>query len=274
MVALVFISGCAETISGPCPGFHPASQDKDMCLVDYAEQHKDPKICETINSEIYKDECHHDVAVLTNDIELCKKIVGKLGYSIINLCFKTIAVNLTDETICEYLIEKKNYTSAKDGCYLDIAGLTKDKTICEKIINENWRKDCIRDIRFPECEGKDYCFRGYAKQYEDTSICEFIESEFSREMCKNDVAVLTNDIELCKIIGMSPIKDDCLKTIAVNLTDETICEYISDTGKPLPQSQYTYKDECYNEIAKLAENKTICNKITSEELREECMSSD
>lgn len=272
IVALIIISGCTQISFEPCPGFHPASQDKAMCLVDYAEQHRDSSICEIIQSEIYKDECYNDVGILTNDIELCKKMVSRLWRSGKGLCFKKIAVNLTDEKICEHISDE----GQRDGCYRDVASITKSETTCEKIIPEWSRKECIKDSRGfpPECWGKDYCIIDYAEQYEDSEVCDLIHRELIREGCRSKVAVLTNNINLCREITSGvgwQTRDLCFKTIAINLADETICKHISDTGKPSPQSQYIFKDKCYDEIAELTKHKTVCDKITNEKLREECI---
>lgn len=161
IMAVILISGCVQTGFEPCAQFHPNSQDKDNCLADYAEQHKDPEICELIYVETEEEACYHSVAMLTNNVELCTKRAElrstfyseeerqrRLGH-IANymegsriLCIKTIATNLTDETICGYIDDRQ----AKEGCYLDIAELTKNKTICDKITNEKWREECMRDI--------------------------------------------------------------------------------------------------------------------------------
>ena len=163
IVALIAVSGCVQTEPDPCTRFHKDSQDKDYCLADYAEQHKDPKVCDLIYREILREDCYRDVAVLTNNIELCKKIVSTVSQGARTVCFKKIAINLTDASICGHISDKQ----PMEGCYWDIAELTMNETLCSKLTSENWRNDCIKTIRFPECEDKDYCLTGYAEQYED-----------------------------------------------------------------------------------------------------------
>ena len=138
IVALVMVNRPAE----PCMQFHPDSQNKDLCLADYAEQHKDPEICELIYREILREGCYHDIAVLTNNIELCKKMISLISEAARGLCFKTIAINLTDETICEYIDDE----GQRSGCYWDMAELTKNKTICNKITPEKLREECIKQV--------------------------------------------------------------------------------------------------------------------------------
>ena len=257
LTGIILISGCTIG-SDPCAQhFLPGLKDK--CLMDYAKEHKDPAVCEFTYLELSREMCYYDVAILTNDVELCKKIKSAIStlVTLPSLCFKTIAVNLRNETICEYTDNKWSY---KDMCYTEIAKLTGNETICEYTSNTWAHKDtCYVEVA-KLTENETTCemaielicgyINDYASEFISNYLSEYINFTWSyTDICYMEVAELTKN-----------------KTICDDKPHELICDYVSD--------KWSYTDICYMEVAKLTDNKTICNKIINTNRREECISSD
>ncbi len=123
-----------------------------------------------------KEECYMILANSTNDIKVCSWMPNKLE---IILCYKKIASNLSDTSICDKMlvvVEEKEYDRlgkidkgecygqiaiktgdyslcetagfARNDCYFKIAYKTRNETICDKISFEIGKNNCLENLHY------------------------------------------------------------------------------------------------------------------------------
>ncbi len=98
-----------------------------------------PNDCEKISETEIRDICYSTIALTSTDDTVCEKIHNK---TIGDLCYLTIAQTTTNQRICEKIQNK----TMKDDCYLMIAQTILNPEICEKINNSEKKDICIQEI--------------------------------------------------------------------------------------------------------------------------------
>ena len=132
-------------------------------------------------------------------------------------------------------IEKQ---ATQDSCFTDLfqkqylLGGNLDVSLCERVAG---------------ADAKNRCYYLAAIWMNDSSSCSKISNSTYRQSC---VIGLTNDLSLCERISDSQEKFDCYEQIAVSLKDPELCRKSGD-----------YVDSCYQRIAQITKNETICQFI-------------
>jgi len=229
-------------------------------------------------------------------------------------------------TACESLTVQ----ITKDKCYLDLAMLKENPFYCEQI-NDNFQKqNCYLEVgdpkELPPCEPeteapeietlplevqniilecaatpqgsqRDDCLRDSAVDENLSVLCEFVTT-MSKGDCYNSTAISNEDVELCKKISDTSVKnsclykigttayikeacsamvqtgkesiekrDDCLNKVAVNNLDFEICELMSAS-----YLVNTYpRDDCYYSVFSETDNNALCYKILEESKKDDCL---
>lgn len=133
------------------------------------------------------------------------------------------------------------------GCYVDVAVQEKDVGICDYI----------------DTDFKYECYSGVGIAVGDISICNKLQTQLSKEVCYKGVARTTSDVSKCKLIERDTTEDQCYLGISYASLDIGLCENIK--GK-----SGTFYAECIKNIAINNEDETICEDITWDKIKDEC----
>jgi len=288
-----------------------------LCYTSFAKQRKDPSICKKIEDEISqfncytelakelempslcekvpvsywrskdivispRDSCYREVAsrlMITNDLlSVCEKIenpewcltaaaVEKLDESICGdniQCKIVVAIAKNDSKICDEIGcpeigSTLGICMNKDKCYEEIAIKTKNLSLCENVKHHiQADKDyCFalakRDISLCSKTNDSKICYGLAFELEDPSLCKYIESSVpARDLCLKRLAIELKNPTICSDIDNINSKDDCYEELAILLLDVNMCENINDIYD-------RYK--CYQTIAAFTRDTSICKKI-------------
>lgn len=207
---------------------------RTSCFNDLSVQKKDISICYEITNFLKEAESKRHIDIGTeslNDtfsIELCKqnwyeKVPRNKGdISLCNqaiepfksICIISIAKNLKDITICNYLDKSAlNWEGFIYNCYLDVAVIKSDSNICDSspVSNEKFKENCyyaiaqktlnekfcdrVSEEGFGAGSNKDDCLYGVARDKKDLDICNNIINPDKKIAC---IATINKDIKLCE----------------------------------------------------------------------------
>lgn len=247
---------CIEYLSPPCT-FVLDPEEKGRCL---AFEYKNYTYCED-------EECYLDYAFENKDAGACEMLeyakregcLSSLDHtdhckdleeqSYKYQCYYIYALGNDNPTYC-YYINGLYDTAIAYQCFTHFAVQDDNPALCEAVVVLN-RWDCYTDyaIETGNKEGcyaidtrapvsREDCFRDYAYAYDDLASCNEIETEYVRQICYS--ALIFSAEELTMI--------ECNSII-------------------LPE----WKDKCYQELAKLENEKTFCNYIESIAVKENCL---
>jgi hypothetical protein len=119
---------------------------KDQCLFDIATINNDAKFCETIASQEIKNNCQEKV-LYTNAVRY-NNATGCLPITIAdykNQCLTEIFRSQNDLKYCQpFELDIKNL--CEDLININLAYNAKDVKICDKIVNSEYKTDCLNAI--------------------------------------------------------------------------------------------------------------------------------
>ncbi len=206
--------------------------DKDSCLNNAVRYIPNVEICSEIGSGIIKENCLRYVGVLKNDPSICVNHT---------FCILDIALNNSNEEMC------RDYLSSELGserCLSEFYIRKRNPSGCYNVIETvaNLRTNCFSELA-AILKNKSLCSEAY-NSYKDS--CTYGES-------------------LC-LKSSNSIKNNCIKEVAISLNNANICEEI------VYEEDYVLetKDECYYHIALNTSNNEICNKIQSSDTENIC----
>lgn len=111
-------------------------------------------LCKEFLEEKLKENCLRNIALDTNNAEICKKIfdfdcADAIAFRTKNPddcgwggCAKAIALSTNNPDFCE----KDRWETERDKCFQEFGRRTQNVDFCKKIENSYWRTDCIIDI--------------------------------------------------------------------------------------------------------------------------------
>ncbi len=156
---------------------------RNYCLAYFSF---DASYCENINEENFKSSCYFEVAIRSNNSELCENIIEERSSGEEkDRCYMDIGGKMGDLSICDMISDE---TTFRESCYIDVAVKNKDRTICASL-SERKHDACYADLVrvLPDitlCEeivskttsNFNNCYRWIAGQTGDASVCEFVTS--------------------------------------------------------------------------------------------------
>jgi len=271
---------------------------KDDCLLEVAKIVLKKEVCDLIKTERTKDNCFNELAQGNKDYQLCLLMSHEDANKLLTLddCLINVASKLSSTEPCLFVSATKRGESYKrDVCYYAFLSSDQNAVFCENFISEDLKAECYtktRDLNLtmeecnsiPLIETKDTCFSDLALQKENHSICFNISKEslqqdclsglvskklITRELCKsfesfenknncyNVGAKELDDASYCgEIIGDNELEDKCYHDVAVDTKTPDTCSKIrvEPTGT---------KDKCFDELALLLPDHTVCENIIS-----------
>jgi len=219
----------------------------------------DPK-CEALIEQSLKDGCYQTEALVSSNSALCDKIVG-IDFK--DTCYYRTAIENRDEAPCRKVQKPQDM----NYCY---ALVKADGSYCAKIIVADRRDKCYYDLgaagsinsclAVEDPEKRDYCLLTYTYNKEDISACNSVRDDSHREECfltlvnKHD----WNDSRYCDIIPVKEYTDACYIIVVRNTRDKTLCEKIDSQDTRNYCLGLTNTDPSY------------CERIVSGNLSEDC----
>lgn len=178
------------------------------------------------------DTCYKKIAINKEEHSICKRIESEHKS---DECYGGIAVSKNDETLCPLA------GTAESDCYKDIAIAKKNKDICRKITDSKYTKNS--------------CFEAIAISTTNSKDCYEIQELSSRERCLNNYAIAVGDAWVCKELS-TPIKQDiCYQGVAVTEGNANICDKISEIS-----SNSAYQS-CIWRVAQKTGDHSVCAKL-------------
>lgn len=143
----------------------------DSSIRDKAVKERNPDLCTEIESIYMRNNCYDNIAMIMNNIEICKRIEnteGDPGTSV-QACISRIAGGLRDITLCKQIpleaqpecianigIATNNVSLCPlsenkifDNCIFVIAAKSKNATLCNKLSNTTrfTKEMCLRNAQ-------------------------------------------------------------------------------------------------------------------------------
>lgn len=157
-------------------------------------------------------------------------------------CVAELAKQKDDLKVCDLIVTSKT----KAYCQQQIALQQDNFEICKEIGDENWQ---------------DTCYYKIAVQRNDAGKCAYILDVDQNLDCVKKVAIATNNDELCDRLSKQN-KAECIFKIAAETLNADLCAKFTDDKLTA--------GSCFLKIAKLSDNKALCNKISVKDIKNTC----
>jgi len=219
-------------------GLNPSIQTPDTLIPDSVDD------CVNL-SDYDKAFCFSDVAVLKNDIEVCKSIRlennSQQQQLNIDYCMAVFAFHKEDVGLCSQL----QTTPLREACFIDFAISSKNTRICDEVTDEQNKYT--------------NCYTKIAELQSDTEICGRIENSDYMNLCK---AKVSKEVKYCTPINDVGISDACYLQSAWDDMDWKSCSGIRDE---------MHHDFCLAAIAAQLKDETICVNVIIEQNFQNCL---
>lgn len=161
--------------------------ERDYCYKFVGIKESSVSICGKIQDIYLRDSCYQEIAEAVGDIKICD-LISSTHLDIKNGCY--LLANIKADGECSNIPDQ----DARDNCYLQKSGITKDPNICEKISNKAQYDICIgliakETLNLSLCDKitnavgnqKEVCYYDIGKAKKD---CNLIPDEGFRELCR------------------------------------------------------------------------------------------
>ncbi len=223
-------------------------QDRiDNCYSKIAVNQEDTTICDQIRNKDYSGPCYGDIAIATENEELCAKATHE-----VDSCYGKIAIAKNDEEICKK-IDSDGYT--KSNCFEKIAIEKVDQFICKQLEHE---------------DDQDRCLSNYAVAVGDTWICKKLKTDKERNTCLSGVAKTEKDANICDEIEdrVGSSYHNCIWEVAQETGDHSVCEKLEESQAKATSDEI---DECYYLVGYYSNKASACSAVKNEEKRTRCL---
>ena len=252
---MILLSGCSRqekemTFDDQCPHYEPNSVDSVECFLKIKDAQGDVLPCDVVF--VFADYSEVRDSVVCENIDQ-KPLVGRCLYQ---TCWQKLAVNSHNPDSCKKIDQKSGYVEDRigfrlfiDRCYSDSAWLLNNSLLCQNITEDGFRQECLGFFKNLDEDSKNDKLARISKE---SGFCSKIEDDFYRDGCFASLGVCD------KIIKYN--KDSCYDVL-VNKKGADVCDDIAEIKD---------RDNCYNSAGQKFKDESICNKISSEDLRKLC----
>lgn len=229
-------------------------KEKTKALNEFS---KTPEMQECLKTDS-KWTCISEVAVKLNDEKICEYHVLE---DAIRSCMQRIGIQRNDISFCQeppeppihdpLLYSWEEYTY--NDCIIAIAKNTNNVVLCGNIQNNTG----IHGHQYDECKLN---FIEYTLE-----SCETLENHESydtrfKDDCIIKVAFNQINLTVCELTEHPQKREECIAKIAMKTRNVGLCKTF----------KIIQSDECIKTIAYLEEDKTICNNLEMERVRDKC----
>lgn len=214
--------------------------EKDKCFYCmYVGGRMEAHACDELQFEQFKGRCFSAVAVNLGDANVCSRVEGGL---LRDSCINQVAVASGDTLLCNDITD----TNTRKYCFERASPKRKTLAFCERIDDLAVRDECFKDV---------------AKDRMDYLICDRIRTPKWSDECNLMRAVSARDPDECDKLSDPDIRDSCLLSIGMETLNVNICLDIKNKNRDL----------CLKIVALNIKDKSICEKIIDEETRQYCI---
>ena len=213
--------------------------------------------CNELPGLINKEVCYKTLGEKFSDISICHEGDASLK----SYCYTGVAVALKDLSICDKIETElnKDYSYFYE-CYAEVAEIKDDLSICDRIDEDiNGLIDKYKEERPYLKDYPDYFFESNLRDYNSD------KSKYETELaqCYGKLAAKRNNLDLCNNVLKTNV---CLKKVAVELKDISICELPSLAVDSLDPD----RDSCLRDVARVTRDSSICRGIGNINVRDAC----
>ena len=216
---ICYIGAAEKFLDGSiCEKYIKDQDNKNDCYSNLAYETKNDDFCDKIE-EIKDDAAHSLESKLDCYLSygpkkitpaLCQRleyVEKEYGVKISPACYSSMAANKQDPQYCE----KLKYKDSRQACFEKSGLLSHEIDYCPNFQDTKARDDCL------------YLF---AQNRNDLSLCNQIENKYDKDDCCLSLLPTINDLAGCdSIITDSQIcKDTCYKQIAIKTQNQEICD--------------------------------------------------
>ena len=222
-----------KTLSSQSPA-EGHSSPEFVCFKKILESKSDPRICNEFKNE--------------HDAVLCVGYLYQWGW---------LKPGDFDSEMCGAI----SRISVRDECYYWIGRFGTDINVCNKVVNSEKKSACLGSIAF---------------NLDDVSLCNSVPVEIgngqshltdSHRKCIYNFFQGEDVVADCSSLDNERLRDLCYDSMAYsNKTSRggEYCSYIIDQNS---------RDGCYNDIGRMTIDSVLCEKITSNKIKQECWDS-
>jgi len=201
--------------------------DNDNCYLNYAVTKEDSSICEYMSTDAMKCYC---VSLITdNGCATCPSESAR------DLCYTLLTEN-TDKDYCQKIVTPRY----QRDCFTFMAVREHNSNLCKQIDDSYLRDECYREYAketgdVAACEEQfveswiDACYRDAAYANNKPQLCNGIDNFRNQKVCYSVVFESDRyELDDCYEISYPEWKNRCIKFLAINKNDESICDYIEN----------------------------------------------
>ena len=203
-------------------------------------------VCNNFTDPLERNHCITDLAIKSNNSDLCKKIDGdKDG------CYRSVGETMRDVSVCN----KIQSSRAKEYCILHVG--SPNSLIPEKAVTKG---NCAG----PDIQAQDRCYAEDAFGFGDPSLCEKVQNPVARDDCYTPMQVALQGNNTCGKIQDIQKRERCYKGVAQQKRDFQICDMVNSEG---------VRSECYRSVSYeigYRESRSKCDDIKDQNLKNIC----
>jgi hypothetical protein len=273
---------------------------KDFCVTGFAVSNNDIDLCDVLDSARYSCRKAVDNCIGTENEGLCKalKETDPEYCESETACLLNYSMEKQDSSACK-LIQNAviahgcesaikgtdtcydlGSQSQRNYCYQIYAKYSGDFLVCTSITPDTvYRLNCLSmfaasEANYTICtvgglqlDDRWACYTNYSMISGDISGCEEINelATTNRFKCSFEFAKKYGDPTACQVIQALPSRGTCYQGVILysneNLKSEN-CAGVTD---------FTWRNKCYNEAAKLEDDVTVCDEIDESFARQACI---
>jgi len=268
-------------------GLLPASYS-NACYLSLARKTFDAVLCGKITNATYAASCFQSIALHTGNLSFC----GREPAPFADACYSIFANKLANPSVCTYIKNLTSRTICSSEIFANLAFTTNNASYCNNVSNSSntsITEAVMSNATMPSVvnvslqlssylfqqgghiSAKDFCEIGVGYITNNLSLCSRV-SPYLNQACLQVInsksasqrAVnFTQALQACNFTGSyaKACIDAVLLSEAVKTGNLSICSQMNET------SGYV----CYEALAKVKENASICSYIANKSISSACM---
>ncbi len=221
---------------------NPAECQSDAdCLLNYSTAMKDQASCSLIADQVLSKACSSSVSFSDKCVDLPAPYQR-------DACYSLYARYTNDYLECSQITPE---TNASLSCFEYFAAKNRDKSICNYfMLDDKWA-----------------CLIYYSLNTQDISGCEGIDplATSNTFQCAYQYAIKYGDPSACQVISQSlSVTSTCYQGAIIYYNQNL------DFHNCANVTNFVWGNKCYTEAAKIDNNVTICNLITTDYAKQSC----
>ena len=224
------------------------AQDKDWCYVELSGEGR-TFACPLIGDERTRSLCYVEVVKWDPKEEHC--LSADVSDQHRKYCYAELGIALEDYGVCD-----KSEGDSREYCRMNVMRAKNEPDKCDTLTVSSWKNEC---------------FGHFGRLLGDKIMCFKVSSESGRDNCVYDVALSTNDVELCHsivntqagaVFEKKRTTVGCVNDLAIMNKDVALCDEIVESVSG---------DLCRARVAVAADDVRLCDEVGAQIVRDRCI---